>query len=1027
MSGVGGAFALNPMMKTLAAGCAVAVALSAIVPLLDAQTVTWDRKAMGQQFTCPNGASGGYRWPDNIDWSQAQRFEATNQCGPPQTVEIEPSNWTTSNYPNSTTVDVVIPASQSVRLNLGVNVGTLSLGTGASLLMDRSSLTVANGAVTNNGTITAKNNLGAAILTFTKNATLSGSGDFVLFNNGASDAGARLATSAGVVLTQSAGHKIRGIGYIDANIINNGVISSDAAVNAGNLIGLAIGAFDITNNATMQAIDAHILELNDTRVAQASSGQVIANNGTISCNGAKITGGTLNAANGGIFSGGSVTLTNLTNNAPMNVGNYATNGAIVNNNTISVLGNPYHGALTAASNTTISGNGKITMTQGSYSFIDAVAGATLTQAAGHTIDGNGVITAPVINNGSILSNGSFGSLGLITANKTNNGLIKALGKNLYITAIAINQGSNGQIVADGAAIDLQSENNVLPEINGGTIASTNGGIVRGAMRLVNVKNNAEVSAAYASILGGGLVNNGSIAILGNPYQGTVQFTVDTTVSGTGSIYSTQGGYSLLYVDRGATLTNAAGHTISGNGYVQGAVINKGIVTADTAHGYGGYLTFQSSSTTSTSITNDGGMVIAPANGGLSFEVPLVQTLGTIDLQGGDIYAYSGIDLNGGQLVGNGTIHGNVRNNGGSMSPGHSPGKITVTGDYTQGANGTLTMEIGGSTAGTGYDQLAVSGTATLAGTLNVTAINGFKPSVGDVYTLISAGAFSGNFTTVNSPGFTGRIDSSSNGITFTVTSTSRELLNISTRMKVLTDENVLIGGFIVTGTEAKKVLVRGLGPSLPVAGQLADPTLRINQGQTVVATNDNWRDTQEQAIKDTTVPPTNDKESAIVVTLQPGNYTATLAGKSGGTGGGQVEVYDLSSTAASQLANISTRGYVDVDDNVMIGGVIVGGGSTGSTAKVLVRAIGPSLASQGVAGALQDPTLELRDGNGQLVAQNDNWKSSQEQAIRDTTIPPTDDRESAIVQTVPAGNYTAIVRGVNRTKGVGLVELYNLQ
>jgi hypothetical protein len=194
----------------------------------------------------------------------------------------------------------------------------------------------------------------------------------------------------------------------------------------------------------------------------------------------------------------------------------------------------------------------------------------------------------------------------------------------------------------------------------------------------------------------------------------------------------------------------------------------------------------------------------------------------------------------------------------------------------------------------------------------------------------------------------------------------------------------------------------------------------------VLARNDNWRQTQEQEINNTTVPPKNDLESALVRTLAPGSYTAVLAGKNNGTGVGQVEVYDLSAAAKSQLANISTRGFVDTGDKVMIGGVIIGGGASGATAKVLVRAIGPSLSGQGVNGALQDPTLELRDTNGHLVAQNDNWRTTQEQAIKDTTVPPKDDRESAIVHILGAGSYTAIVRGKANSTGVGLVELYNL-
>jgi hypothetical protein len=261
------------------------------------------------------------------------------------------------------------------------------------------------------------------------------------------------------------------------------------------------------------------------------------------------------------------------------------------------------------------------------------------------------------------------------------------------------------------------------------------------------------------------------------------------------------------------------------------------------------------------------------------------------------------------------------------------------------------------------------------------------------------------------------------------------LLNISTRMRVLTDDKVLIGGFIITGTDLKRVLIRGIGPSLNGVGvSLSDPTLELHQGDVTVATNDNWKTrpdgtSQQAEIEATTIPPANDLESAILLALSPGAYTATLSGKNGGTGMGLVEVYDLGQGANSQPANISTRGFVDTDDNVMIGGLIVGGGSGGGTARVIVRALGPSVP---VAGALGDPTLELHDGSGTLVASNDNWKvrpdgSSQQAEIEATTIPPTNDLESALVQTLPAGNYTTIVRGKNGTTGVGLVEVYHLQ
>jgi len=273
-----------------------------------------------------------------------------------------------------------------------------------------------------------------------------------------------------------------------------------------------------------------------------------------------------------------------------------------------------------------------------------------------------------------------------------------------------------------------------------------------------------------------------------------------------------------------------------------------------------------------------------------------------------------------------------------------------------------------------------------------------------------------------------------------------QLLNISTRMRVLAGDNVLIGGFIVTGTDPKKVIIRGIGPSLnvngtPIPGRLIDPTLELHQPNGTVITNDNWKindqtgQSQQAEIEATTIPPTNDLESAIVATLAPGNYTAILAGKNGGMGVGLVEVYDLAQGANSKLANISSRGFVDTNDNVMIGGFIVGGGTGNGTAKVIVRAIGPSLSVNGtpVPGRLADPTLELHDGSGTTIATNDNWKiddqtgQSQEADIRATTVPPTNDLESALVASLAPGNYTAIVRGKNNTTGIAVVEAYNLQ
>jgi hypothetical protein len=258
-----------------------------------------------------------------------------------------------------------------------------------------------------------------------------------------------------------------------------------------------------------------------------------------------------------------------------------------------------------------------------------------------------------------------------------------------------------------------------------------------------------------------------------------------------------------------------------------------------------------------------------------------------------------------------------------------------------------------------------------------------------------------------------------------------QLQNISTRAKILTNDSVLIGGFIITGTDPKKVIVRALGPSIsvngtPLAGRLADPILELHAGNTVF-TNDSWRSDQQAEISATGLAPTDDHECAIIRTLSPGNYTAVVRGVGGGTGIGLVEVYDLSQTSVSLLANISSRGFVDINDNVMIGGFIVGPVDRGNP-RVVVRALGPSLSSSGVANPLQNPTLEVHDNSGTTIASNDDWPTDPNSSlvVANGLMPP-DSRESAIFTSLTPGTYTAIVRGAGNTTGIGLVEIYNLQ
>jgi hypothetical protein len=253
--------------------------------------------------------------------------------------------------------------------------------------------------------------------------------------------------------------------------------------------------------------------------------------------------------------------------------------------------------------------------------------------------------------------------------------------------------------------------------------------------------------------------------------------------------------------------------------------------------------------------------------------------------------------------------------------------------------------------------------------------------------------------------------------------------NISTRAITETGDNVLIGGFIVQGP-SKKVIVRALGPSLTgVAGPLADPTLELRDGQgTLLAFDDNWQDDPDQAAdtQASGLAPHDPSESAFVETLPAGGYTAIVRGVNDTSGVALVEVYDIDSQpAASQLTNISTRAPVLTNDNVMIGGFIIRGSDP---VNVIVRALGPSLIGQGVADALPDPTIELRNGQT-LLASNDNWQQDSLQAtqIQATGLAPGNASESAIFTTLNAGAYTVIVRGANATTGIGLVEIYKLK
>jgi hypothetical protein len=247
-------------------------------------------------------------------------------------------------------------------------------------------------------------------------------------------------------------------------------------------------------------------------------------------------------------------------------------------------------------------------------------------------------------------------------------------------------------------------------------------------------------------------------------------------------------------------------------------------------------------------------------------------------------------------------------------------------------------------------------------------------------------------------------------------------------MRVQTGDNVGIGGFIITGSVTKHVLVRAIGPSLAqfgVPNALADPTLELNgPGSFVTVTNNNWRDDpmQEALIKATGIPPANDLESAIEARLAPGSYTAIVRGNGNTSGVGLVEVYDLNSETDSKLANISTRAFVNTGDDIVIAGFILGGDNGDD--RIVVRGIGPSLS---VPSPLANPTLELRNGNGALLMANNDWQDNPAQAAEliAAGLAPANNLESGIAITLSPGLYTALLAGVNNGTGIGLVEVYD--
>jgi hypothetical protein len=570
-----------------------------------------------------------------------------------------------------------------------------------------------------------------------------------------------------------------------------------------------------------------------------------------------------------------------------------------------------------------------------------------------------------------------------------------------ISGLTITNGSAASD-ADGGAISYTSAGNTLTVrgcIISGNVAAGNGGAIWESSGKVSIINST--ISGNSAVSGGGIYgNNGTISVTNSTFS-----TNSATGGGGGGVLIHFGNMS---VDSSTFSANSAAG--EGGGifcHSGGLMISDSTISGNSADHGGGVVTDDGSETTLTDTT-------ISANS--------ARLVGGIDISQGDGTIVSNtIIAKNTDKTGDPDFKGNLASQGYNLIGNDSGGGITATtGDQIGTAASPIDPLLGPLQNNGGPTQTQ----ALLPGSPAIDKGNTGSDPTTDQRGLLRP---------VDDPAIPNATGGQGSDIGAFEVQAPGSLLNISTRMRVLTGEHALIAGFIVTendpkkATDPKTVLVRGLGPSLAVSGSLADPTLELHDVSTIIATNNNWQDTQKAAIEATMIPPHNPLESAILITLpaRKANYTAILRGKADATGIGLVEVYDLAQGANSKLANISTRGFVDTGDNVMIGGFIIGPVQSGGV-RVIVRAIGPSLKSSGITNPLANPTLELHDGNGGVIGFNDNWRSDQEAEIKATTIPPSNDLESAIVRTLSPGNYTAIVRGVNNTTGVALVEVYAL-
>ncbi len=987
---------------------------------------TWDPKANGQTMLTPtcSGPGAPFNFPNNSFWSQ-QEVVGTYQCGNPPTTfsyTAQPSNWSSPQFPNGPGATVTINGPRDCISDVDVLVNSLTIGPNGGLVM------------TNQGRITGQRLIVQRDTQIGYSAIRGGfKADLFVTAQLAKTNGTGALTFAPEV----------GVN-IDHAAIN---ITSGRIVLPGR--GLIDGANIVLGDNTLLDLTGGGVDLSlGGAITGTGTGTVLLQNGVIytspfNAGGSVRTPLTLNFP-GAMFqwTGGQLG-TGTSGSAPFsNIG------------TINVTGPATKALLQQLANSgTINfSGGALFLDQGTIT--DNQAGGTLDFRGDYALrqgQQRGGAYPIIINRGLLVKSAGSGDLKMdeFVGFSNRGGTVRADAGTIRFGP-AFNRDGGTFIAAAGALIDLTGGFSTGGNLAGfsGTYTGSGAGTVSIAGGVFNTGGQDDAGnflpGATLNFPGnlfqwtGGLIQSGRATTLINSgvmnlsgadtksmYQVMLTNNGTMNLRGTGEFYSdrtiiTNSAGALIDIQSDLTITSFAGNNPTGitnlGTFRKSAGSGTTAVNADNGFGNSGRVEALSGRLAFKYFTQSGG-VLQLANGG------------SVSVTGGQ-----NIQFSGGAITGTGTIAGNVVNSGALTvgSADNAASAISIAGNFTNNSNATLTANIGGIGAGA-FGMLTVSGAASLNGALTLNLVNGFKLRAGDTFRVISAASATGAFSAVNFPaGVTGTVAASGGNVTVTITGAppAASLINISTRARIETGDNVLIGGFVIAGSVPKRVVIRALGPSLAasVPNVLSNPQITIFNGQNQpIASNDNWRSSQQAEILATNRQPTDDREAAVILTLNPGGYTAIVSGVGGEMGVGLIEVYDLDPAGreTARPINVSTRARVLTGDNVLIGGFVVGGTRP---RKVIIRAIAPSLAAVGVQGTLPDPALTIFNGQNQPVASNDDWRSSPAAAeITALNRQPTDDRESALILTLDPGGYTAIVSGKGGQTGVALVEVYDLE